>query len=262
MSLAAYATRRYPFDRAPAEWSLSACWPRPVSGTTESPGGRRGCLRFRRESPGPRALLGRCDPTRRRPEIGLSEARSRSRSRTGSGGCHDDSNRGHDTGAAAAAEIRSTTCVRGTAAGSPRPVASTVTVHTPSRTDRTCACAATTAPTISGHAATTRRDDVGFGDAELTSDCRERIGQRYGSRARARPGTVSGRLVLAVTRRPRSRPRRDAQAPIGADVRRESPRRSSPTSGPRAGCVTSACERRAVELAEHVVEEQHRRACR
>ena len=222
MSLAAYATRGS-FDRL---------WSERVERARRNRCSRR---RFERESPGQRAVFGPLILPDRRPSTGLCGRR------------HDDLHRRHHTGPEHGRGPVDHALFEVPQLASPTPGASTVTVHTPSRTERTRACSATTA----AHDLPPQRDDarehVGIGDAEVAAE-----------RARARRATApvrrarASRVVLGDASRTRRATRRRAAMPGGSTPAVVS------SVCPTGRLRTSASARRAVELAEHVVEQQHR----
>ena len=217
-------TPRVRFLRIGPSRSCTACGKPPRH--AKSPG-QRGCFRSPQCTRTGRPSTGLCGAAKRPPVHGL-----------------------HDTGLRArvsAAARRGP--VRGTAAGSPRPGRRPRSVHTPACTERTRACAATRRPDDLGPRARRRVATTSGGQAELATDRGERVAQRY--RLASRRGRV--------TPIPRSmRPPSTSEAVLRMDDVGQRRPRSSATSGRAAGCAPTRAARVRVELAEHVVEQQHR----
>ena len=196
-----------------------------------------------RESPGQRGCFRSPQCTRTgRPQAGPL-----------AGGATTTFTASHDTGPEHASRPARRGPVRGTATASPRPGRRPSIVHTPSRTERTRACAATRGP-----------DDL-------------RPQPRRRARATSGAGTPSSRptaasaslqrhrLVAVVSRASRCvlvmRPSSTRKRRSGATPSGSAPAVVS-SVWPAGRLRTSAAARARVELAEHVVEQQHRRACR
>ena len=108
---------------------------------------------------------------------------------------------------------RSTSCCSAYRNWVAQPGPSTSIVHTPSRIERTSACAASASPTISGHAFVSADERVGRGNSELPADRRDRVAQA----APAHRDLVAAHLAAL----PRSGPPRCAtpdRAPTSAGI--------------------------------------------